>query len=505
MSAVLIPALGALLVLFVDALFGPPASTPRASRASALSGIRLGVVAVLTLLAVLIALPGPGESATGRSSLLAIDAFAAVGITLAVAVSFLVLALSLTHFGMERSRPGDPIALLLFSLSGSMAALATDDLVVLLLALELAWLPPIALVAIDSRRLSSSESSLKLFFAHAFASLVFAHGVALLVLATGGTGLADLAGADVARPLLFDVGLAFVLVGLLARAAVAPFHPWSPDLHEGAPAFVTAYMATAIQATSFLVLLRVLHAVLPADAGTASAIARRIPDLIGFAACLTLVWGHAMALVQVGLRRLVGWLAVGQVGFVALALLDARGDGAAALVLALVATSVAIVGVLATLSSLSHHARACEHIGDLAGMSSESPARATLLALFLLSLAGFPGTVGFVARRDVLTAVEHAGERGWLFAGVAATVLALSAVGRPLVAMLGPSDGRRDASRALTNEQVVLAFCGLFVLYFGIAPLFGERALSGGLSDWIAAGVAGLRGAGVAGTPGPMG
>jgi NADH-quinone oxidoreductase subunit N len=198
--------------------------------------------------------------------------------------------------------------------------------------------------------------------------------------------------------------------------------------------------------------------------------------------------------VQVGLRRLVGWLAVGQVGFLALALVDARGPGGEALVQALLATGLAIVGVLTTLSSLSHHERACEHVGDLAGMSSQSPTRATLLALFLLSLAGFPGTMGFVARRDVLTAVEHAGHRGWLLAGVVATVLALTAVGRPLIAMLRPNADPRAASRALTNEQVVLAVCGTLLLYLGMAPLFGEQAISGSLAQWIATGVASLRG-----------
>ncbi len=233
---------------------------------------------------------------------------------------------------------------------------------------------------------------------------------------------------------------------------------------------------------------------LPADPALASDFVRRLPDWIGGLACLTLVWGHAMALVQVGLRRLVGWLAVGQVGFLALALVDARGPGGEALVAALVATGLAVVGVSTTLSSLSHHERACEHVGDLAGMSSRSPARATLLAIFLLSLAGFPGTMGFVARRDVLTAVEHAGHRGWLIAGVVATVLALTAVGRPLIAMLRPKADPRAASRALSNEQVVLAVCGALLLYFGVAPLFGERVLSGALARWIEAGVASLRG-----------
>ncbi|MBK7951781.1 MAG: hypothetical protein IPK00_24205 [Deltaproteobacteria bacterium] len=491
MSPVFLPALGALVVLFVDALARPRAAG-QATRDSAVSGIRLGVIAVLSLVGVFLALAGRvGGSAPGP---FAIDAFAAVGIVSILVVSFLVLALSLTHFGMARSRAGEPIALLLFSLSGLLAAIASRNLLVTFLCLELAWLPAVALVASDPRRLSSSESSVKLLFAHALASLAFALGVAFLFFATGRFDLALLTEPSAARPLFFELGSALVVVGLIARCGLAPFHPWVPDLHEGAPAYVTAHMATAAQTACFLVLLRVLFALLPADPELASDVARRIPEWLGFLACLTLVWGHAMALVQVGLRRLVGWLAVGQAGFLALALVDTRAEGGPALVLALVATSIAIVGVSTTLSSFSHHERACEHVGDLAGMAGESPARATLLALFLLSLAGFPGTIGFVARRDVLTAVEHAGHRGFLLIGVVATVLALTAVGRPLVALLRPAEGRRAASAALTNEQVVLAVCGALVLFLGTAPLFGERALSGWLEAWIAAGIASLSG-----------
>lgn len=492
MSPVFLPALGALVVLFFDALARPGAKSAHPTRDTVVSGIRLGVIAVLSLASVFLALAGRVGGAT--SGPFAIDAFAAVGIASILVVSFLVLALSLTHFGMARSRAGEPIALLLFSISGLLAATASRSLLVTLLCLELAWLPSIALVASDPRRLSSSESSLKLLFAHALASLAFANGVVLLFFATGSFELASLAGPAGSRPLFFEVGAALVVVGLVARCGLAPFHPWVPDLHEGAPAFVTAHMATAAQTACFLVLLRVLSALLSADPAQASDVARRLPDWLGFLACLTLVWGHAMALVQVGLRRLVGWLAVGQAGFLALALVDARAEGALALVFSLGATSIALVGVLTTLSSFSHHERACEHVGDLAGMAGESPARATLLALFLLSLAGFPGTIGFVARRDVLTAVEHAGHRGFLLVGVVATVLALTAVGRPLVALLRPAEGRRAASAALTNEQVVLALCGAVVLFLGTAPLFGERAISGWIEGWIAAGVASLQG-----------
>jgi NADH-quinone oxidoreductase subunit N len=491
MSVVLLPAIGALLVLALDlgTRSGPPEA--RAHRANALSGIRLGSVAMLCLAAVLAFLQNVVPTTIEGG--IELDDFAVFGIVFLVIAGVGVLSLSLTHFGMARSRPAEPIALLLFSISGMATAIAAGHLLILMIALELAWLPLIALIAIDSRRLSSSESSLKAFFAHAFASLVFAWGVAFVFGATGRLDLAALAGVDVARPLFFQVGVTLVIVGLIARGAVAPFHPWSPDVYEGAPSFVTAHVATVAQTTTFLVLLRMMHALAPADADLSHDISARVPDLLAVLGCLGLAWGHAMALVQVGLRRLVGWLGVGQAGFFTLALVEARAEGGEALLLALFASAVAVMGVLATLGSLSHHERACEQVGDLSGMMQRSPIRAALLALFFLSLVGFPGTVGFVARVELLGALEQTGHRWLVLAGLAATVLALIAIGRPLLAMLRPTETKREPSRALTNEQFVLVLCGMSVVYFGIAPLLGGGHLSGLLTDWIAAALASLR------------
>ena len=146
-------------------------------------------------------------------------------------------------------------------------------------------------------------------------------------------------------------------------------------MHEGAPSFVTTHVATVAQATIFLVLLRVLHAAPGSLLAEPDSIGTRLPTLLTWLGGLALIGGHAMALVQIGLRRLIGWIAVGQVGFLTLALVEAQGDGAQALLWALIASGAAIAGVMATLSSLSHHERACETLGDLAGMLETSPLR----------------------------------------------------------------------------------------------------------------------------------
>lgn len=488
LNPVLMPALGALAILALDLLGRADRS---GHRQTALAGIRLVAVAVLSLVGVAFTLAWGSRDPTGGA--LDVDGFGLFGIGFVVVAGALVLSLSLTHFGMARSRPAEPVALLLFALAGAMAAVVTDHLVVLLVALELAGLPMIALVAIDSRRLSSSESSLKAFFAHVFASLLVAHGLAFLFGATGRLDFAGLAGAGAGHPLAFEVGLSLLIVGLLARAAVAPFHPWSPDVHEGAPSFVTTHFATIAQATIFLVLLRVLHAAPGSLFADPDSFGARLPTLLTWLGGLALVWGHAMALVQVGLRRLIGWISVGQVGFLTLALVEAQGDGGQALLWGLIASGAAIAGVMATLSSLSHHERACETIGDLAGMMETSPLRSALLGAFLLSLGGVPGTLGFVARFRILQSLEHGGHRGAMVVGLAATVLALSAVGRPLIAMMRPADGNETGSRALSNEQLVLLVCGVITIGFGVSPILGETNMAGQLAIWIDRAVASLR------------
>lgn len=488
--AIFLPAVGALFILALDLRSRGRRATASVHRADALAGIRTGSIAAAFLAAVWIALRMTNGGVAPGDALFRIDLLAIFGLVLITSCGFLVLGLALTHFGMARSRPAEPIALLLFSLSGMAAAIAANHLLVVMIALELAWLPIIALIAIDSRRLSSSESSLKAFFAHVLASLILAHGVAFLFGATGRFDFLALSEGARTDSMFWEIGTTLVLVGVIARSAIAPFHPWSPDVHEGAPSFVTAHLATAAQVTSFIVLLRIVYALPdPGISGGGAELLERVPGLFAALGCLGLVWGHAMALVQVGLRRLLGWLGVGQASFFALALATARGSGGEALLLGLIATSLATIGVLAILSSLSHHERACEHVGDLSGMMKRSPIRAALFALFLLSLVGFPGTIGFVARLEILSSVEHAGQRGLLVAGLGATVLGLMAIGRPLLAMLRPFEATREPSRALTNEQLVLAVCGAAIVYFGFAPAIGDGSPASLLAEAITSAV----------------
>ena len=314
------------------------------------------------------------------------------------------------------------------------------------------------------------------FLAHGGRVFCTARPVALIFSALAG---ADLVMASTS--LFYSVGLTLVLVGLIARAAIAPFHPWSPDVHEGAPSFVTTHVSTIAQATN----VSRVSASVACCAGPAFSGARKHwrahPRIVDD------TWGCGFG---VGTRHgahpswapapwSVGW-SLDKSAFLTLALVEVQGDGARALLLGLIASGVSIAGVMATLSSLSHHERACEHVGDLAGMMQESPVRAGLFGLFLLSLGGLPGTIGFLARFRTLASLEHGGHRVALLIGLGATVLALMAISRPLLAMLRPSDGSGGASRALSNEQFVLAIlCRDCRLLRSYARLWAKRTWRG--------------------------
>ncbi|MEZ4289371.1 MAG: proton-conducting transporter membrane subunit [Myxococcota bacterium] len=233
--------------------------------------------------------------------------------------------------------------------------------------------------------------------------LVLAQGLAFVFGATGRLELDALSQAP-GQPLLLDVGVALLIAGLLARAVVAPFHPWSPDVHEGAPSFVTTWIATGVQATSFFVLLRLLHALVPAaDGDGAVRVVARLPELLGVLGVVGLVWGHAMALVQIGLRRMVGWLGVGQAGFFRFALVEARGAGGRRSSSPSRPRGSAVAGVLPGRSRLSAIRTRLRERRRPGRHGAASPIRAVFFALFLLSLAGFPGTMGFVARLRILS------------------------------------------------------------------------------------------------------
>lgn len=291
--------------------------------------------------------------------------------------------------------------LVLFSLAGMMAFVAAGDLLTMFVALEVLSLPLYLLCGLARRRrLLSQESAVKYFLLGAFASAFFLYGLALLYGYAGTVSLSGIAkatgGSDRSDTLLF-AGLALLLVGLLFKASVGPFHTWTPDVYQGAPTPITAFMATCTKVAAFGAILRVLTVAFDGVRWDWR------PVLITVA-ILSMVIGTVLGLTQTDMKRMIAYSSVAHAGFIlvgAIALTRAGLSGTLFYLLAYGFTTLAALGVISLVRDGNGEA---SHLSQWAGLGRRSPVVAGVFALCMLSLAGIPLTSGFISKFAVFSA-----------------------------------------------------------------------------------------------------
>src|SRR5208283_2666937 len=269
-------------------------------------------------------------------------------------------------------------------------------LVLIFIALEISSIPTYVLAGFRQREASSSESSLKYFLLGSFATAFFLYGVALMFGATGSTSIdvISLALRSGNVPVLAYVATALMFVGLGFKVASVPFHVWTPDVYEGAPAPVVGLMSTGPKAAAFAVLLRVLFEA-------------RAPGyfwLICVSAALTMTLGNICALVQENVKRLLAYSAIAHAGYVLVAFAAQPELGASAAMFYTAAYAAMNVGAFAIVSHLAARNERYVSIEDYGGLGKKSPVLAATFTFFLMSLIGIPITGGFFAKFYVLSA-----------------------------------------------------------------------------------------------------
>ena len=389
-------------------------------------------IAATVLSAMLLYLVGPTELSPG-ASLLAREVGTDV-LVLAFAPAFYLAALGALVLGgpyLARSgkQRGEFQALVLFSTAGMLLLTQARDLLILFLALETLSIPLYVLVGFFTDRERSIEAALKYFTIGAFSSAFVALGLALTY---GAAGTLDLVGVregiaaataagDKARTLLAHGGLAFLLVGFGFKVAMAPFHSWAPDVYQGAPTPVTAFLGVGSKAAGLAGLVRLLVEVFPAMPSWA-------PLLAVFAA-LTLVVGNCVAMLQEDIKRLIAYSGVAHVGFLLMAVVAhqrlgpvATGRGLAdlssspalqAIVFYLAAYALMTLGALTVVAMLEVEYGRPTMILEHAGLAARRPALAAAMLVFMLSLGGMPPLAGFVGKWLVFQSTVAAG-LGWL-------------------------------------------------------------------------------------------
>ena len=352
----------------------------------------------------------------GLVAMMAVDDFRWVADWVFLGAAALTVLISSFYLERERLLAPEYYVLLVFATLGAMIMAAGSDLMVVFLGLELMSVAVYVLAGFDRRRARSAEAALKYFLLGAFASGFMLYGIALVYGATATTNFALIAtqvsigGASV----MLRIGLALLIVGFGFKVAAVPFHMWAPDVYDGAPTPVTAFMATTVKAAAFASLFRLLIS------GFGAVLAWH--DILWWLAVITMIGGNLFALGQRSLKRMLAYSSVAHAGYLLVAVTAGGAEGAAAFLVYAVAYTMMSVGAFAVLAAKGRAGESDVLIDDLAGLAGKRPWLAFAMAVCMLSLLGFPGTAGFIGKWYILMAATGAGQN------ILAAILVLTSV-----------------------------------------------------------------------------
>ncbi|QBD80175.1 NADH-quinone oxidoreductase subunit N [Ktedonosporobacter rubrisoli] len=322
---------------------------------------------------------------------------------------------------------GEYYALLLFATVGMMLMAAATSFITVFLGLEMLSLALYILCSFVARRKASQESGMKYFLLSSFASAILLYGVALTYGATGSTSFIGVANfvnttlahsAAGARPILLIIAMGLLIVGFAFKISAVPFQAWTPDVYQGAPAPVTAFMSVGTKAAALIAFARVFGFIFdPARADW-------VP-VVWAIAVLTIVGGNLMALVQSNVKRLLAYSSVAHAGYLLIGIVVGKTLGASAILFYLLCYTFLNLGAFGVVSMLEHVDNSGSNASDLRGLWYRRPLLAGLLAFFLLALAGFPPMAGFAAKYYLFYAALVGGHPELLIIGVLASVLGM--------------------------------------------------------------------------------
>jgi len=370
------------------------------------------LLSIVTLAAAI----GLGIWQFGETTSLVSGALVADDLTLVLLFAFCAagigaVLLAWRSLAAEQASPGEFFSLLLFSILGMAVLVAATNLVTLFLSFELLSIPLYVLCATELRRGRSLESGLKYLIVGSVGSATLLYGLALVYGATGATDYAGIdaaiTGADgIGGDVLLLSGVGLTLVGLAFKASVAPFHQWTPDVYEGAPTPVTAFMAVATKAAALGVLLRLM------DSALIGAQLDWAPMLAALAA-ITIVVGNVGALGQTSLKRMLAYSGVAQAGYLLAGVVVGSQLGAKATVFYLVVYLAMNMAAFAVIVARERASELGDDLAAFAGLGRTQPLLAWPLTIAMLALAGFPATAGFIGKVYLIDALVT-GDYAWL-------------------------------------------------------------------------------------------
>ncbi len=341
----------------------------------------------------------------GLAPMIALDPFRYAALALALLSATGTIMLSLGYLERERLLAPEYYPLVLLATVGMMFLSGAEDLVVLFLGLEVMSVAVYVLAGYNRSNASSAEAALKYFLIGAFASGFLLYGIALVYGATGTTNLsligAQLAGGPLS--LMAGLGLGMLLIGFGFKVAAVPFHMWAPDVYDGAPTPVTGFMATGVKAAAFVALVRVLVEAFPS--------AEQLwQPVIFWIAVASMVAGNLIALAQRTLKRMLAYSSIAHAGYLLAAVWPGTRMSAGAVLLYLLGYVLTTLASFGFLAALGRGGERDVTYDDVAGLAGRRPWIAAGLSVCMLSLLGFPGTLGFIGKWYILSALIAEGQ-----------------------------------------------------------------------------------------------
>ena len=372
-----------------------------------------------------------------------LDRYSAFLTALVAIAALLSCALSIAYLDELRINHGEFYALILFATAGMMLMIPAIDMLPIFLGLELMSIPIYVLAGFDRRKLRSNESAMKYFLIGSFASAILLYGIALLYGVAGSTSFAAIREAFDATNPLAVAGMGLVVVGFAFKVSAVPFHQWTPDVYEGAPSAVTAFMSVTVKLAAFGALLRVV-------ALAFEPLGDAMTHVLWVLAALTMIVGNVMAVIQDNVKRLLAYSSIAHAGYLLIGFVPGTSEGYAAVVFYLVCYLFMNLGAFAVIVALAHRGADCERMDSLAGLARSRPGLGKIM---------------------VFSAAVSAGQVPLAILGVLTSVVSVYYYLRVPVLMYMREPGEEAPRRELaTGEAFVLGVCALGVVYLGVFP-----------------------------------
>ena len=478
--------LAPILVVLAGAVAGVliEAFAPRKSRAS--SQLVLAVFTLVIALAALIRTRGTYSNKAAMSSITFDGAgyLLQMSILIIAIIAILLLADSDKFAAAPTAAPGSDeerqaqaanirvteiYPLTLFAIAGMMIFTVATDLIMLFVALEVLSLPLYLMAGLARRRrLASQEAALKYFLLGAFSSAFFLFGIAYLYGYSGSITFAGIAAAitgGTANDVFLLIGISFVSVGLLFKVSAVPFHSWAPDVYQGSPTAVTAFMAAATKVAAFGAMLRIFYVAFAGDVW-------QWRPMLTAIALITMVFGSLVAISQRDVKRMLAYSSIAHAGFLLSGVIALNKSGLDATIFYLFAYGIATVGAFAIVSLINDASGEVTDLNRWAGLGKRSPWIAIAFSFLLLAFAGIPLTSGFVGKFSIFSAAYESGNTAILITGVLSSAIAAFFYVRVIVLMFFKDPVEDGTSVVIPSiyTRITIVASLLITLALGVFP-----------------------------------